>query len=239
MKTIIVTGDSSGLGNKIAQELLENNYRVLGVSRRETNEVKKLAREYEFYKHYPFDLERTEGIDKFYDEVLKPEGPIYGLVYNSGMAYDDIITNAKLDQLEKMFRVNFFSAVILTKYVIRDMLLHETKGTIVYISSVSAHTGYKGLSMYAASKAALEAFSRTVAREWGERGIRSVCVAPGFMETAMTSVLTPEQKERIYRRTSLKTPVDVESVAKTVLFLLSDAARSITGTTIMIDCGTI
>ncbi|THC82881.1 SDR family oxidoreductase, partial [Bacteroides fragilis] len=92
-------------------------------------------------------------------------------------------------------------------------------GSIIHISSISVHTGYKGLSMYASSKGALEAFSKDTAREWGQLGIRSNVVVPGFMETAMSSSLTEEQKDRIYKRTSLKQATDVRSVAETVAFL--------------------
>ncbi|CAM5190922.1 3-oxoacyl-[acyl-carrier-protein] reductase OS=Ureibacillus acetophenoni OX=614649 GN=SAMN05877842_101438 PE=3 SV=1 [Ureibacillus acetophenoni] len=93
--------------------------------------------------------------------------------------------------------------------------------------------------MYAASKAAIEAFSKTLAREWGSKGIRSNCVVPGFMETAISANLTEDQKERIYQRTSLKKETDISSVASTVLFLLSDKAKSITGAVVHVDNGTI
>ena len=119
------------------------------------------------------------------------------------------------------------------------MLLHKVKGSIVHISSISAHTGYKGLAMYASSKAALEAFSKNTSREWGELGIRSNVIVPGFMETAMSATLSGEQKDRIYKRTSLKQATDINSVAETIAFLLSDKARSITGQNIHVDNGTI
>lgn len=93
--------------------------------------------------------------------------------------------------------------------------------------------------MYASTKAALEAFSKTVAREWGERNIRSNALVAGFMETDMSGTLTEEQKNRIYNRTSLKKPTSVESVAATVLFLLTDDSSSITGQNIFVDNGTI
>jgi len=93
--------------------------------------------------------------------------------------------------------------------------------------------------MYAATKGALESFSRTVAREWGAKGIRSNCVAPGFMETPMSASLSEDEKDRIYRRTSLKRPTEVKDVAEVVVFLLSEKSASITGTTIHVDCGTI
>lgn len=93
--------------------------------------------------------------------------------------------------------------------------------------------------MYASSKGALEAFSKDTAREWGQLGIRSNVVVPGFMETTMSSSLTEEQKDRIYKRTSLKSATSVYSVAETVAFLLSDKACGITGQNVHVDNGTI
>ncbi len=119
------------------------------------------------------------------------------------------------------------------------MILHQQGGSIIHLSSISAHTGYKGLSMYAATKGALEAFSKNTAREWGTRGIRSNCVVAGFMETAMSAGLSDDQKARIYKRTSLKQATEVASVAKTISFLLTAGASSITGQAIVVDSGTI
>ena len=119
------------------------------------------------------------------------------------------------------------------------MLFHRIAGCIVHISSISVHTGYKGLAMYASTKGALEAFSKNTAREWGVRGIRSNCLVAGFMETNMSSTLTDEQKNRIYNRTSLKKATEVGSVANMVEFLLSEKAASITGQNIFVDSGTI
>ena len=241
MKTIVVTGDSRGLGNKICDKLLESNFRVIGISRKVSENILELEKKYrrEQYIHINFDLCLTEDIKDLYLQQIKEEGPIYGLVNNAGIAYDEIATNAKLEPLEKMFRVNVFSPIILTKYILRDMLLNEIKGSIVHISSVCAHTGYKGLSMYSATKAAIEAFSKTVAREFGGRKIRSNCVAPGFMETDMSKTLNSEQKDRIYLRTSLKEETNLESVSNTVKFLLSEESYSITGQVIHVDNGTI
>ena len=129
--------------------------------------------------------------------------------------------------------------MMMTKNVIRNMILHKVKGSIVHISSISVHTGYKGLAMYASSKGALEAFSKDTAREWGSLGIRSNVVVPGFMATAMSSTLTEEQRGKIYARTSLKAATSIRSVAETVAFLVSEKAESITGQNIHIDNGTI
>lgn len=239
MEWIIVTGDSGGLGHAVCKQIVaDGKYGVIGISRHENDHTKELERCGQ-YKHINYDLSDVAGIKGLYKYQIKPLGNIYGLVNNSAVAYDDIATNADEKKLEAMFKVNVFSPIMLTKYVIRDMLLHGVKGSIVQVSSVSVHTGYKGLSMYAATKGALEAFSKNVAREWGVKGIRSNSIAPGFMETAISSSLTKEQREKIYRRTSLKAATDVDSVARTVCFLLSDDAAAITGTVVRVDNGTV
>lgn len=240
MKWIIVTGDSGGLGSAIVKNILnDGKYGVIGISRSLNENIMNLMKDNQNYVHINFDLEHSSEIRDLYKNKIKSLGEIVGLVNNSAMAYDDIITNANVNRIEKMFSINVYSPMILTKYVIRDMLLHNNKGSIVHISSVSAHTGYKGLSMYAATKGALEAFSKNVAREWGVKGIRSNCVAPGFMETTISASLTNEQRQKIYQRTSLKRATDIENVASMVVFLLSEKAKSITGSIINIDSGTI
>lgn len=240
MKWIIVTGDSRGVGREIVQQILaETDFGVIGISRSSEDAAGELLAIYpDRFKPLSYDLTDVDGIKPLYMEKIRKIGPIYGLVNNSAMAYDDIVSNLNVQQLQIMFQVNVFSAMHLTKYAIRDMLLHKTQGPIVHISSISAHTGYKGLSMYAASKGAIEAFSKNTAREWGSKGIRSNCVVPGFMETSLSNSLTEDQKARIYQRTSLKKETDISSVASTVLFLLSDQAKSITGTVIHVDNGT-
>lgn len=241
MKWIIVTGDSRGVGREIAYQILnETDFGVIGISRTSEESADELLVKYpDRFRALSYDLANVEGVKQLYRDKIRKIGPIYGLVNNSAMAYDDIISNINIDELEMMFQVNVFSAMHLSKYAIRDMILHKTQGSIVHISSISAHTGYKGLSMYAATKGAMEAFSKNTAREWGSKGIRSNCVVPGFMETSISSTLTGEQKNRIYQRTSLKKETDIESVASTVLFLLSDKAKSITGTVVHVDNGTI
>ena len=144
-----------------------------------------------------------------------------------------------LEPLEKMYRVNVFSPMMLTKFVLRNMLYNKISGSIIHISSISVHTGYKGLSMYASSKGALEAFSKNTAREWGQRGIRSNALVAGFMETDMSGTLSDDQRNRIFNRTSLKKPTSKESVAAMVEFLLNDKANSVTGQNIFVDNGTI
>ena len=238
---ILVTGCSRGVGLEICKVLLAQGHTVYGVARSHTDEFKALESEYAgklFFKS--IDLSDSEGARKsVFKEFITNDIVLDGYVNNAAIAYDDIVTNLNLNRLKAMYDVNVFTPMVITKYAIRNMLLHKTKGCIIHISSISVHTGYKGLAMYASSKGALEAFSKDTAREWGVMGIRSNCVVPGFMATAMSSTLTEEQRSKIYARTSLKDATSINSVAETVAFLLSDKACSITGQNVHVDNGTI
>jgi 3-oxoacyl-[acyl-carrier protein] reductase len=234
-KIIIVTGVSKGLGIDITKALLDDGYNVIGLSR----SYDDLFIEYENFRYIKFDLLNSSHLELFLKENIGNKIKIDGFVNNAALAYDDIITNMNLNRLESMYNVNVFSPLIITKFCLRNMLLHKTKGSIIHLSSISVHTGYNGLSMYASTKGALEAFSKNTAREWGRKGIRSNCIVAGFMETDMSNTLNNDQKDRIYKRTSLKKPTDTKSVASTIKFILSDEANSITGQNINVDSGTI
>lgn len=237
----LVTGCSRGVGLEICRILLEEGHTVYGVARSYTEDFKVLESRFLgklFFKS--IDLSDSENVRRLiFIEFITNSIQLDGYVNNAAMAYDDIVTNLNLDKLKAMYDVNVFTPMMITKYALRHMLLHKNKGSIVHISSISVHTGYKGLAMYASSKGAIEAFSKDTAREWGALGIRSNVVVPGFMETAMSSTLNEDQKDRIYKRTSLKSATSISSVAETVAFLLSDKALSITGQNIHVDNGTI
>lgn len=240
MKNVLVTGVSKGLGLSITKTLLGCGYIVYGVSRTKSDDVNKLLEIYPnsfFFKSV--DLSDSTNVISNIKELVPNNVPLCGFVNNAALAYDDIITNLNLDSLKTMYDVNVFSPLMITKFVIRNMILNKIKGSIVHISSISVHTGYKGLSMYASTKGSLEAFSKNTAREWGEKGVRSNCIVSGFMDTEMSSSLNEQLKEKIKNRTSLKTLTDIESVSQTVEFLLSNKSSSITGQLINVDSGTI
>ena len=226
---------------EICKVLLAQGHIVYGVARSHTDEFKALETEYAGCLYFKsIDLSDSENVRKsVFKEFITNDIVLDGYVNNAAVAYDDIVTNLNVDRLKAMYDVNVFTPMMITKYAIRNMLLHKTKGCIVHVSSISVHTGYKGLAMYASSKGALEAFSKNTAREWGVIGIRSNVVVPGFMATAMSATLTDEQRSKIYARTSLKDATSINSVAETVAFLLSNKASSITGQNIHVDNGTI
>lgn len=244
MKNLLITGVSRGLGLEISKELLKNGHAVYGVSRTTNGELKSLKEMAgDRFVHFPLDLSDESSAEAVCTFFLKNKIRLDGFINNAAIAYDDLATNSKFNELEKMFMINTIIPILITKGVLRNFLLHRTAGAIVHISSISAHTGYKGLSMYAATKGALEAFSKNISREWGTMGIRSNCVVVGFMNTEMSANLTDDQRNRIYQRTSLKKETSKKSVADVVSFLINNepegASVGITGQNIFVDNGTI
>lgn len=241
MKNILISGGSRGLGLVLVKNLLENGYSVYSISRKTSDELTELKNNFkEKLIIINYNLANSEGIEKeLLSAELKFKIPFFAYINNAAVAYDDIVTNLDFDPLLKMYKVNVFSPMIITKYIIRNMLFNKINGSIIHLSSISVHTGYKGLAMYASTKGALEAFSKNTAREWGQKGIRSNCIVAGFMETDMNASLSKEQKDRIYNRTSLKQPTDPVSVASTIEHLISEKSKSITGQNIFVDSGTI
>jgi 3-oxoacyl-[acyl-carrier protein] reductase len=240
MKTILLTGVSKGLGLEILKSLLADGNIVYGISRSYTKELVDIKQSFkDKFIHLHYDISVNSDISDLSRYILKNRIKFDSFINNAAVAYDDIITNANFEKLDLMFKTNVLNPIMITKFILRNFILNKVHGSIVHISSISAHTGYKGLSMYAASKGAIEAFSKNTAREWGEFSIRSNCLVAGFMETDMSSGLSLDQKDRIYKRTSLKKETDKNSVVSTVKFLISDSANSITGQNIFVDSGTI
>lgn len=136
----------------------------------------------------------------------------------------------------QLIRVNVEAPILLSKYLLRPMLMNRT-GRIINISSIIATTGFSGLSVYGATKAAMSGFTRSLSREVGKAGITVNTIAPGYMETDMTSALQGEKLESIKRRSPLGNLANAQDVAHAVMYLLSDKASNITGSTITVDAG--
>jgi 3-oxoacyl-[acyl-carrier protein] reductase len=241
MTSVIVTGGSRGLGLGIVRKLKVSGYQVIAVARKETDELTAAIRETDpgcsGSVHYvPFDLTEIEKLPQFVSSLRKQFGAIYGLVNNAALGFDGVLALMRTSQIEQLVRLNTLSPIVLTKYLVRSMVA-DGSGRIVNIASIVASTGYSGLSVYAATKASMLGFTRSLAREVGKMGVTVNSVAPGFVDTEMTHGLTAEKRDKIIRRSALRRLSGIEDVANAVEFLLSDKAKNITGTVLTVDAG--
>jgi 3-oxoacyl-[acyl-carrier protein] reductase len=236
MKTVAVTGVSRGLGLAIAERLASDGYRVVGLARTLSDEFKQLtAKRPDQVVFQKFDVSDLEAIPELTRAITKEFGPIYGLVNNAGIGLDGVLATMHYTDIDKMFRTNAIGPILLTKYMARSMLALR-EGRIVNITSIIASTGFHGLAVYAATKAALEGFTRSLSRELGKMKITVNCVAPGYMETDMTKGLDASKMESIKRRTSVGLAEPSDVAAAVAYLMTADAART-TGTVITVDGG--
>lgn len=232
-KIVVVTGASRGLGEAVTVRLLGAGYMVVGVAR--TGAPPETAGHVN-YRHYAFDVSDLPLIPTLARMIASEVGPVFGLVNNAATGLEGILPTMHNTEVASMLRTNLEAPMILTKYLCRPMIARR-EGRIISISSIVANTGYRGLSVYAATKAGLEGFTRSLARDLGPRGITVNCVAPGFLPTQMTEGLGVENLERIRRRAALgRFPARVE-VAAMVEYLLGPPGAGITGTVVTVDAG--
>jgi 3-oxoacyl-[acyl-carrier protein] reductase len=241
MPNVLVTGGSRGLGLGIACKLAAAGHCVIALARKPSEALTSAIASADAAKagslHFvPFDLGDLEAIPKLVRSLRKDFGPIHCLVNNAGISFEGALAMLPTSQIEQLVRINTVSPIVLTKYVVRSMMA-DGGGRIVNLSSVTAFTGFTGLSVYSATKASLLGFSRSLAREAGRMGITVNCVAPGFVETDMTRGLSEEEREKVVRRSALRRLAGVDDVADAVEFLLSERAKNITGTVLTVDAG--
>jgi 3-oxoacyl-[acyl-carrier protein] reductase len=237
MRNVVVTGASRGIGLAIAQELAAAGYNVIGVARHESDEFKNAVREVNGRLHFrAFDLSEIDAIPAFVKLLRDKFGAIYGLINNAGIGTEGLLATMHNSEIEALVRLNVLSPVILTKYVVRHMMA-DGEGRIVNMSSIIASTGYNGLSVYGATKAAATGFSRSLAREVGKLGITVNAIAPGFIATELTQGLTDEARARVVGRSALRRLPEACDVARMVEYLLGDGGRNITGSVLTIDAG--
>lgn len=233
MKVVIVTGTSRGVGEAIAMNLVREGYLVVGVSRSPAGV--QLASEANFRQVF-FDLSETSEIPDLCSRILGEFGPPFALVNNSALGLDGLLATQRNDDILLQISVNLTATILLTKYISRSML-EKREGRVVNISSIVASTGYKGLSVYAATKSALVGFTKSLSRELGSRNITVNCVHPGFLETEMSAGIGSDNLSKIVRRSALKRLATVEDVANTVSFFVGDGGRNVTGQSIAVDAG--
>ena len=158
------------------------------------------------------------------------------MVNNAAIGHDGVLATMHEKDIFQLVTTNVTAPILLTKYASRSMLINGT-GRIVNVGSIIGSTGFNGLSVYGATKSALSGFTKSLAREVGKANITVNTLAPGYMETAMTAGLQGDKLASIKRRSPLGRLANVDDAASAVVFLLSDAAASITGTTLTVDAG--
>lgn len=239
-QTAIITGASRGIGRGIAKVFAEQGANIaftysssIEAAQELENELNALGIKAKGYQSNAADFEQAQNLAT---EVLKEFGSIDILVNNAGITKDNLLMRISEDDFDKVIEVNLKSVFNLTKAVIRPMM-KQRKGSIINMSSVVGVKGNAGQSNYAASKAGIIGFSKSVALELGSRNIRSNVIAPGFIETEMTAKLDEATVEGWRTAIPLKRGGTPEDIANACVFLASDMSAYITGQTLNVDGG--
>ena len=237
MPNVLVTGASRGIGLAIAKRLSDSGFTVIALARTQgealTAAIEGSGGAIVFT---PFDLTRIDAIPDLVRDLKLAHGPLYGLVNNAGLGSDGLLANTHNSQIEAVIQLNVTAPIVLTKYVVRGMMA-GSGGRIINMASIAAFTGYSGLAVYAATKASLIGFTRSLAREVGRVGVTVNAIAPGFIDTDMTAGLGEEGRQRVIARSALRRLAETQDVAATVDFLMGEGGRNITGAVLTVDAG--
>ena len=238
-KLVLVTGASRGIGKAIAITLGGAGATVIGTATTESgaDNISKIFVENEISgKGIKLDVTNNEQISNLVKTVNEDFGPVNILINNAGITRDNILLRMKEDEWEDIIDTNLSSIYKMSKSVLRGMIKNRS-GRIISITSVVGAMGNAGQSNYAASKAGMIGFTKSLAREVGVRGITVNAIAPGFIETDMTDSLPDDQKEVLASQIPMGRLGTADEVAKAVLFLAGDGGSYITGQTLHVNGG--
>lgn len=244
-KTAIVTGGTAGIGKAIAILFATHgaNVIIFGTnSERAAKAVEEIesarANQEQKIVSYLVDVSKTKVVDETIQNILTSFGKVDILVNNAGITKDNLLMRMSEEDWDAVLDINLKSVYNTCKSLTRSMM-KARHGSIINISSVIGLMGNAGQANYAASKAGMIGFTKSIAKEFASRGIRANCVAPGYIETQMTEVLPPEVKEGILAKIPLGRIGNPNDIAQAVLFLASDASCYITGQVLTVDGGMV
>jgi 3-oxoacyl-[acyl-carrier protein] reductase len=236
-KTIIISGGTRGLGLAMTTHCLQRGCAVATFARQATKEIEAAGAAHPGRLHFePLDASAAEPIEKFVERVAAKFGAIHGLVNNAAIGQDHLLAHIAPAMVESIITVNLTGPILLTRSVVRRMLLGGAGARIVNITSICGTRGYPGLTVYSATKGGMDAFTRSLARELGGRGILVNAIAPGFFSSAMSSVLARQQLETITRRTPTERLCTEQDILPVLDMLLFEPINQ-TGQTIAVDGG--
>lgn len=237
-KKYFVTGGSRGIGAAIVKCLAEQGAQVAFSysSRKEAAVALKDQLPGSGHMVVQMSLENEGSIEAAANEVLSAWGSVDGIVNNAGLTKDNLLLRMKTEDFDTVINSNLRGTYLVIKQFLKS-LVKARSGSIVSITSVIGQTGNAGQANYAASKAGIEAFSRSLALEVASRNIRVNCIAPGFINTEMTGILTDDQKNQILSKVPMGRMAEANEVADAVIFLLSDNSKYITGHTLSVNGG--
>ncbi|WP_435770487.1 SDR family NAD(P)-dependent oxidoreductase [Nocardioides sp. SYSU DS0651] len=236
-RVALITGGSKGLGAGMVEEFLAEGYAVATCSRSRTDQVDLWEKRYpDTFSFTTADVSAEPDATRFVKEAAERWGRIDVLVNNAGVAREGVIGLFDDTAIDQVVDLNIKGTAYVTRAASRVMLTQRS-GSIVNISSVVGLSGYRGLALYSATKAALDGMTRALARELGSRGITVNSVAPGYLRTEMSHGLDEAQLKQIERRTPLGRLGDPEDVSRVVLFLVSPENRFVTGQVLVVDGG--
>jgi len=235
---VFVTGGSRGIGASIVKTLAERGAQVAFTYSSREDAAKKLLSELPGSGHFCVQMNTADeaSVEAAVSQTMEKFGNIDGVVNNAGITKDGLLLRMKSEDFDAVVNTNLRGTFLVTKAFLKPMI-KARKGSIVNITSVIGQTGNPGQANYAASKAGIEAFSRSAAQEVGSRGIRINCIAPGFIGTEMTEILSEDQKKSILSQIPMERIADPTEVATVVSFLLSEDSKYITGHTLSVNGG--
>jgi len=237
-KTILVSGGSRGLGGHIVQHLLTQGHGVATFARRSTPLVEQFAANYpDRFDFAACDANNLAALGQFVNRVFDRFGEVYALINNAAVGQDHLLVHTAPEIIQNIISTNITSPILLSRLVLKRMLLQEGGGRIVNISSICGSRGYNGLTVYSATKAAMDGFTRSLAHEVSGRGILVNSIAPGFFESEMSSVLSADQLSTIRRRTPTQRLTSEDNLMP-ALDLLLFSETNMTGQTVVVDGGT-
>tara|TARA_X000000368_G_scaffold414657_1_gene404908 strand:+ start:220 stop:942 length:723 start_codon:yes stop_codon:yes gene_type:complete len=232
-KKVLISGASRGIGKSIAENLHTKGYKIIGTATSDEG-VKHLNEK--GFVGIKLNLNDIDSLNNISEIIKEEHKDISVLINNAGITRDNIVLRMSSDEWDDVINIHLNGMFKLSKIVLKGMIKARW-GRIINITSASASLGNRGQSNYAAAKAGVEAFSKSLSKEIGPRGITVNCVAPGFIETDMTSYINQKDKEELIKQIPLGRFGKPEEISKIIEFLVSDKSAYITGQTIHVNGG--